>query len=823
MPIFSLPERDTQPDNTRMPLIRWIWRAYFRSSLIPLIIVEVALITIYFVSNAFSTRENTDTVRQLAEQNLTQLAQREAKNIDRQMEGVAQATDFLRRMTHAVMVDGISPQRDDPSRFAYADYGAYYTTRDTGGSAVFYSGAVPIGAAEREKAMRSAGLDPAFKDIKHSFPLIVQIYYNTHDSLNRIYPYFDVLPQYPAKMDIPKYNFYYEADATHNPKRKVVWTDVYVDPAGQGWMTSCIAPVYRGDFLEGVLGSDVTIGTIISDVLNLQIPWEGYGLLISREGTIMALPKAGEADWGLQEMTRHEYKSAIQQDTFKPDAFKIDARAGNRELAEDIRSNAAGMRHTVLGDKRIVSWATIPQTGWKLLVVAPEHNIYAPAQTLADRLNHIAWLMVGGMLAFYVIFFFLLFHRARQMSQFVAQPLQQIDSMVQRVAAGEYLQPAPDLQVSELHETALGVVQMGEKLHAADQSRVKAELELAERSRQLQLVFDLSPDGYVTLDADGSVVRVNPAFLRITQSPATEWLGLDELGLWQHLRTYGGQEAWQAQRQPHTLRLELTRPKRTILQCEIVALEGHDARLEGKFIYFRDMTHTEELDRMKSTFLATAAHELRTPLTSVLGYSELLLHGRLPQDARDEALQSIHVQSRWLVTMINELLDLARIESRAGLDFNIVPESLRQVIHGVLDNLSVPEGRQPVHVETLEDSQVLIDSAKFRQVLLNVIDNAYKYSPGDNRVALGTCLDNSRHPGEMGVWVRDHGIGLAPEQVARVFDRFWRADNSGSLPGTGLGMSISKEIMQVLDGSIDIRSAPGEGTTVTLWVRQSTS
>ncbi|MBS1223886.1 MAG: histidine kinase, partial [Proteobacteria bacterium] len=179
------------------------------------------------------------------------------------------------------------------------------------------------------------------RDIQQTHPLVVQIYLNTFDSLNRIYPYFEVLSQYAPRMDIPSYNFYYEADAAHNPGRGVVWTDVYVDPAGQGWMVSCIAPVYRDDVLEGVVGLDITVSTITDTILNLAIPWNGYGVLVSKTGTLLALPRAGEDDWGLKELTTHAYTDAIRQDTFKPEEFNIYRRAGFAGLQNQTDGVAA--------------------------------------------------------------------------------------------------------------------------------------------------------------------------------------------------------------------------------------------------------------------------------------------------------------------------------------------------------------------------------------------------------------------------------------------------------------------------------------------------
>ncbi len=805
-----------------IPLVRWIWRSYFRTSLIPLLIVEVALISLYFASNSISNNENIQTVRMLAEENVTETAKREAAGINRQLEGITHATEFLRQQTTHIMTGSEKFERDDPSRFAYSKDGVFYTTHDAKNSAaLFYSGVIPIGEKEREKAYRSAGLDRPYIGIKKSFPLIVQTYYNTFDSLNRIYPYFDVLTQYAPKMHIPSFNFYYEADLKHNPQRKAVWTDVYVDPAGQGWMTSCIAPVYSGDFLEGVVGADVTVSTIINDVLDLKIPWNGYGLLISRTGTIIALPKAGESDWGLHEFTNHHYSEAIQKDTFKPADFNLFDRTSNAMLSKALRNQPSGMMHADLNGKRMVSWATIPETGWKLLITVPESNVYATSQSLANRLNTLAWLMVGGMLVFYIVFFSVLFRRAKQMSEFISQPLEKIDLMLKNVAEGQYQQISPNFNVSELSRTAQGIVKMGSQLYEASKSRELAEVALLSLTRQLQSVFDLSPGGFISIDNQSKVVLVNPAFCRMTGSEASEWLGIQEEALWQKLAKLTQQDKISINQQ-HSFRLDLKQPKSRVLLCAIRNANQDNVLLASKVIYMHDMTREAEVDLMKNHFLATAAHELRTPLTSIMGYSELLINQMVPQEMHQNALQNIVNQSKWLVKIINELLDLTTIEGKGIADLNVKKYQADLLVIKTLSMFQTPPDRTPIFCNTLSDIYISVDAEKFKTVLLNVLDNAYKFS-ADGEVSLRMLQDVVNDVAKVGIKIEDNGVGMTDEQMERVFDRFWRADMSGSVPGTGLGMSIAHEIMRLMGGNIEIKSLPNKGTSVTLWLTQAKS
>lgn len=261
-------------------------------------------------------------------------------------------------------------------------------------------------------------------------------------------------------------------------------------------------------------------------------------------------------------------------------------------------------------------------------------------------------------------------------------------------------------------------------------------------------------------------------------------------------------------------KFRLKEPKRTI-KWEARELDSKELRT---LLFFRDVTKDAEIDEMKSDFLVTAAHEFRAPMASIYGFVELMMTRDLPKDARREYLEIIHDQTRGLVKMLNELLDLARIEARAGKDFRYAPHTLSAVLHKALVELNIPAHSHPVHIETgLEElPPLLIDETKIRQVIINVLSNAWKYSPvgGEIRITHEIVRDGS-NPSLL-FKVSDHGIGMSPEHQRKAFDRFFRADTSGVIPGTGLGLALVKEIMQIHGGSVDMESRIGAGTTVCL-------
>ncbi|ESW61225.1 MAG: ATPase [Rhodobacter sp. CACIA14H1] len=462
-------------DRRPQPLKTWLWRSYVRASLVPLLLIELSFIAIYWFTSQVVYDRSAAAITKISTEAVREAAIREAGIIARRLGTITSLTDVYADESARALA---APMPDVPpqvrANHAYSPDGVFYTVRDDGGSAVFYSGAVPVGPEEQEKVWRTLRLDPVMKSIRDSDPLIAQLYLNTNDSLNRIYPWFDVLAIYPPGMDIPTYNFYYEADASHNPDRAVVWTDSYVDPAGSGWMVSAIAPVYaldRPDYLEGVVGIDITIDTIVDQVLDIDLEGDGYAILVGRDGTILALPPAAESDLGLSELLDHSYEEAILEDTFKPDSFNIYRRPELADLAAAIQSGPAGNARADLGRPMIAGWATVDGPNWKLVTLTSEESVLSGASTLREQLALVSKAMLAILVLFYLGFFLVLWRRSAAMSRRVAAPLSDIEGNMIRIADGGTVPPDHRYEVAELQTVGDHLVTMGEKLQAASRAK----------------------------------------------------------------------------------------------------------------------------------------------------------------------------------------------------------------------------------------------------------------------------------------------------------------------------------------------------------------
>jgi signal transduction histidine kinase/DNA-binding response OmpR family regulator len=237
-----------------------------------------------------------------------------------------------------------------------------------------------------------------------------------------------------------------------------------------------------------------------------------------------------------------------------------------------------------------------------------------------------------------------------------------------------------------------------------------------------------------------------------------------------------------------------------------VAIAVHNSQL---------FEHTKSLDRLKSEFVAVVSHEIRTPLTSVKGAVELLADDRyFPNTEQQTKLLTIaHANAERLLVLINDILDFSKLES-ASLPMSIQRQRIEPVVHQAAHNLRTMMEERRIHLEVLlspEMPDLMLDANRVAQVLTNLLSNATKFSQSGGRIEITA----EPWEGVVRVGVRDHGEGIAPQDLPKLFRKFSQVDSSATRKagGTGLGLVICKGIVEQHGGKIWVESTPGQGST----------
>ena len=230
---------------------------------------------------------------------------------------------------------------------------------------------------------------------------------------------------------------------------------------------------------------------------------------------------------------------------------------------------------------------------------------------------------------------------------------------------------------------------------------------------------------------------------------------------------------------------------------------------------FRDITRLKQADEAKSMFLATTSHELKTPLTVIRGFSQMLMvpDNQMTSEERGTALRAIDVRARQLTGIVDRLLLSSRIES-GHIDLELDAVDASPIVLEHVTALRAASSRDIVLELDVELPELLVDAAAFATIVDHLLDNAVKYSPGGGPVIVyATAVDD-----RVELTVSDEGVGMTEEQVARCFDRFWQAELSDvrRFGGTGIGLYIVRSLVEAMNGSIAVSSAPGEGAAFTV-------
>jgi|GEM_PF-589139 len=498
------------------------------------------------------------------------------------------------------------------------------------------------------------------------------------------------------------------------------------------------------------------------------------------------------------------------------------------------------------------AWRYLPSLGWGMVVKKDMAEVARPIRDL--RWVTLAALLTVSLLSALVAFF---------IGRGITRPISRLGHATAAIAEGDLIQRVDAGRHDELGRLAGAFNRMVDRLQAEHENleaRVQARTaEIQQANRRLEvseqryrILVEHAPEAIVVFDAESGrfvdandnalrlfgmtreqMLRATPADLSPPLQPdgqASSVLGMERINEalngvtstfdWVH-RNAAGEDI------PCEMRLvrlpaaegrlvrgsitDISARKQAELELKRLNDELEARVLQRTLELSVAMAEAERANMAKSEFLSRMSHELRTPLNAILGFGQLLELEKLPDDQGDNVHEVLHA-GRHLLELINEVLDLARIES-GKFTISLEPLALQAMIEDCLALIRPQAEARGIEIDAAGNDcrwQVRADRTRLKQVLLNLLSNAIKYNSSRGRLSV-TCVAQGDH---VQIRVSDTGAGLTPEQLARLFKPFERLDaDSTGIEGTGIGLALSKRLVEMMDGEIGVESTPGIGST----------
>ena len=338
-------------------------------------------------------------------------------------------------------------------------------------------------------------------------------------------------------------------------------------------------------------------------------------------------------------------------------------------------------------------------------------------------------------------------------------------------------------------------------------------------------IMDSIADGVVVTDVLGTIKLLNPKAKDILGLYAESAIGQSAVEFIQRFEDVPFAVMHEKFRlivergETFTVDIKLSLPTTRFYTLSLGPVRSQDGLVQGVVAVLSDITQLKEMDQMKTDLMAMVTHEIRTPLATVRGFAQILLKGGIGNEKASEFLEIINRQSNRLVNLVNDFLDITRIESGRQV-VTKGPVDLDKLIQNAVDDLKPLADEKGVTLQyeqpTTPVPEVFGDRNLVEQVLINLVSNAIKYSPKGAWAKVSATECN----GQMAISVQDNGLGIPKESVSRLFEKFYRVrnDDRKDIIGTGLGLSLAKQIIEIHGGTISVESEHGNGSKFTFTI-----
>lgn len=389
------------------------------------------------------------------------------------------------------------------------------------------------------------------------------------------------------------------------------------------------------------------------------------------------------------------------------------------------------------------------------------------------------------------------------------KPIKTLTDMASEMAIGNY-----EKKIYVTSKDEIG--QLGNVFNLlSDRLRLTIE-DLADKQNKLVSVLTSMHDGVIVIDKNKKIILINPAAKSLFN------IDYEVTGKYfiEAIRNYDFEDIIKTiPNEDVEILIKYPSIKNLRIRTTKISNYGEKNDQSVVLMVIQDITKIKALEEMRTDFVANVSHELKTPLTSIKGFAETL---KMVEDkeTKDRFLDIINVEAERLTRLINDILTLSEIENKdfsANMEKINIKTSIQEVVHIMEPVAKSKNIKLNYNLNEISDNLFINgDNDKFKQMIINLVDNGIKYTNNDGFVTIAVCSENNN----IKIIVEDNGIGISEDHISRLFERFYRVDKarSRSMGGTGLGLAIVKHILILLNGKIDIESKLGKGTRFTIYI-----
>ncbi|ADG93043.1 diguanylate cyclase [Arcobacter nitrofigilis DSM 7299] len=457
-----------------------IYKNYLKTTLSSIFFIELVLLILYFYANNNILEKSKKLVLKDVRQSVNERVMFIKKDINNSFKDIETNLKYLQNEQQNFFKEINYIKNDSNVEFKYTPSGAYYKAIDNGGSSVLVKKTANLTDKLKTELNKTELLDNNLKTSVENNDLVVAAYYNSGQNYSRYYPFIkNVWSVIPNDSNIVDYTFYYSADLKHNPQKKVVWTDVYLDPAGLGWMISAIVPIYKGNTLEGVTGFDVTINKIIKNFLDFKIPYNGSTFLIDKDLNIIAMEKNIKEEFKIENFNEYKYSKneKISHTIFRKRKDSLFFK--NKELHSILENIIAGKNKKYEfkngGEKYFIFSSSVDKLPWYTITLVKESNVLKGVENLKEEYIHLGILIIIFIIVFYFIFFIFLYKRANDFVLLINTPILKIINMTKILGSKKNEISLKDCGIIEIDKLSENFNNLAKELDIRTKELINAE------------------------------------------------------------------------------------------------------------------------------------------------------------------------------------------------------------------------------------------------------------------------------------------------------------------------------------------------------------